>query len=945
MSTSPIIITPSTSVVLVNTGDYSGNPVVLLPNLAGPGALGRIITVRDNDGGSVDPAKSIYLSTTGGARFQAELSTVTLSTIRITQPYGFITLTPRLVDGSGNTNYGLMNVYAFPEASPAAYINTFNANFSYLSTLSTANLAVSQDTIIQGNLTIGGGITYVTPGSNTLNINRINANTISVASLLNSNFYGVNAAVSTINTSSFVVRDAGSILLPNAGSWSNAASFAGAVDANSFTLGNPTASAGAQIGVASNFFGMRSFSQSASLRNYSTTVVMRDRNVGINPVNINIGEDYNNFSNYRLYVNGAVRLSNEGLGLENDILLRKQTNSYSSIVEVTDFGPNLGTFRIDSSSNITEGFFGSGSIDNKYKWLSVDKAGSIQFWTGSSTTLDTTSRVTIDNAGRMGVGTTNPGQLLDVNGVARINAISTPIITVSSIVGSTIAGTLGSATIPSYTFVGDTNTGLFSPGADSLAVTTGGTQRMVVNGSGNVGIGTTNPATFLTVRGSSSSSAFAAGNRFGDATNNGQFFIEDGTMSGRRLAMGYSSQDNIAIIQSISSGVSVMPLAINPAGNTVIGVNNCNLSYTLQTGDTYLTTGSNAVDAGGTLAFGVAQFPTASPMSQIKGVLINAPTFSELQGGIAFSTRPNGTAGQTMTERMRITSVGNVGIGTTAPDTTLDVRGTGKYVQSSSGAITTATPGLFVENAIGSHNIGFYTNMTAGAYNSLVSAGDKGIIYSGGYIDSGASFVIGPHDSSAKGIRINGSGDVGIGCNAPSVKLDVNGSTKITGDLNVTGTITGTLSVVPTGCIMMWSTGSSPSGWLLCDGSAISRTTYALLFGVITTTYGAGDGSTTFNVPDMKGRVPVGRDAVQTEFDTLGETGGAKTHTLTEAEMPSHTHDYKFPTGQSAQGGGSDTVAEDNFSFALTKTSVATGGGGAHNNLQPYLVLNYIIKT
>ena len=387
-----------------------------------PGALGRIITVRDNDGGSVDPAKSIYLSTTGGARFQAELSTVTLSTISITQPYGFITLTPRLVDASGNTNYGLMNVYAFPEATPAAYVRTFNSDFSYISTLSTVNLLVSQNTMIEGNLTVGGGITYVNPGSNTLNINRINANTISVASLLNSNFYGVNAALSTINTSSFVVRDAGAILMPNASSWSNTASFAGATDPNSLTLGNPVAGAGTQIGLGSRFFGVRAFTQSATGSNYSTVVVLRDRNVAINPASMtNIGIDGNNYSNYRLFVNGAVRLSNEGLGLDNDILLRKQTNSYSSIVEVTEFAGSLGTFHMDSSSNITEGFFGSGSIDNKYKWLSVDKAGSIQFWTGSSTTLDTTSRVTIDNTGRMGVGTNQPTSLVHISTNTALN--------------------------------------------------------------------------------------------------------------------------------------------------------------------------------------------------------------------------------------------------------------------------------------------------------------------------------------------------------------------------------------------------------------------------------------------------------------------------------------------------------------------------------------------
>lgn len=85
--------------------------------------------------------------------------------------------------------------------------------------------------------------------------------------------------------------------------------------------------------------------------------------------------------------------------------------------------------------------------------------------------------------------------------------------------------------------------------------------------------------------------------------------------------------------------------------------------------------------------------------------------------------------------------------------------------------------------------------------------------------------------------------------------------------------------------------GTVPSnGWLLCNGSAISRTTYANLFAAIGTSYGAGDGTTTFNLPNLQGKIPVGRDTAQTEFDTVGETGGEKTHILSAAEMPSHTH-------------------------------------------------------
>jgi microcystin-dependent protein len=155
---------------------------------------------------------------------------------------------------------------------------------------------------------------------------------------------------------------------------------------------------------------------------------------------------------------------------------------------------------------------------------------------------------------------------------------------------------------------------------------------------------------------------------------------------------------------------------------------------------------------------------------------------------------------------------------------------------------------------------------------------------------------------------------------------------------------------MPTGSVTAFAGSTAPTNFLLCDGTAVSRTTYAELFALISTTYGAGDGSTTFNVPNLKGRMPVGRDSTQTEFDALAETGGAKTVTLTTAELPSHTHvvmdtagffpvatDITFAAGATGfynRGAGTSILRAD-----------PTGGGGAHNNLQPYLVLNYIIKT
>jgi len=164
-------------------------------------------------------------------------------------------------------------------------------------------------------------------------------------------------------------------------------------------------------------------------------------------------------------------------------------------------------------------------------------------------------------------------------------------------------------------------------------------------------------------------------------------------------------------------------------------------------------------------------------------------------------------------------------------------------------------------------------------------------------------------------------------------------------------------NIIPAGTINMFGGSSAPTGWLICNGNAVSRTTYSSLFSIIGTTYGTGDGSTTFNLPNLKGKVVVGLDSGDTSFDVLGETGGAKTHTLTTAEMPSHTHVQNshshtnygalIPRGTGGNfreltvSPGSNNVN----SGSTTAVNQDTGGGLAHNNLQPYITLNYIIKT
>lgn len=192
-------------------------------------------------------------------------------------------------------------------------------------------------------------------------------------------------------------------------------------------------------------------------------------------------------------------------------------------------------------------------------------------------------------------------------------------------------------------------------------------------------------------------------------------------------------------------------------------------------------------------------------------------------------------------------------------------------------------------------------------------------------------------------------------------------------------------AITPSGVVTGFAGASAPTGWLLCYGQAVSRTTYEDLFDAIGETHGAGDGSTTFNVPDLRGRAVAGKDDMGgsaasrltsggsgLDGASLGASGGAQTHTLTEAQIaahdhditdPGHVHDLKAINFGANRGTpsnnylGSDTIYTDTTtpkqtmnsgSIASGTTGVtvnSAGGGGAHNNVQPTLVLNFIIKT
>ena len=173
------------------------------------------------------------------------------------------------------------------------------------------------------------------------------------------------------------------------------------------------------------------------------------------------------------------------------------------------------------------------------------------------------------------------------------------------------------------------------------------------------------------------------------------------------------------------------------------------------------------------------------------------------------------------------------------------------------------------------------------------------------------------------------------------------GNATITGTLTVSSTVSAngvTNATLPAGAIMMWGTNTAPTGWLLCDGSAVSRTTYSGLFAVISTTFGSGDGSTTFNVPDMRGRFPLGQDdmggssanrVTDTDADTIGGADGDETKDI------SHNHggftggvDYGASSGEDTAG----TIDTKHYH------SIASGGSATQDFMNPFLTLNFCIK-
>ncbi len=145
----------------------------------------------------------------------------------------------------------------------------------------------------------------------------------------------------------------------------------------------------------------------------------------------------------------------------------------------------------------------------------------------------------------------------------------------------------------------------------------------------------------------------------------------------------------------------------------------------------------------------------------------------------------------------------------------------------------------------------------------------------------------------------------------------------------------------------------APRGWALCDGQILPINQNQSLFSLLGTTYG-GDGQTTFALPELRGRTPMHAGTGNGATYPLGQTGGEETHTLSVAEMPSHQHQFVASASESNSVSPIDSIvasgtalegfrATENLGAMADSGVLNTGGGQAHNNMQPFLALNYCI--
>lgn len=247
--------------------------------------------------------------------------------------------------------------------------------------------------------------------------------------------------------------------------------------------------------------------------------------------------------------------------------------------------------------------------------------------------------------------------------------------------------------------------------------------------------------------------------------------------------------------------------------------------------------------------------------------------------------------------------------------------------------------------------VGKSTNLGILRNNSLVVGSSNGFSWVSG------EFLVFVQEPATTNWRLVNKSDATL----PTASASTLGGVKVGDGLAVDsgGTMsTAGPTLVPIGTILDFAGATAPTGYLVCDGSAVSRTDYAALFEVIGTTWGGGDGSTTFNVPDLRGRAAIGAGtgtATDATAHALGSKGGTETHKLTAAQsgVPAHAHPLANSsivynanaTGRMATSGSGTKISTNTNVDLNTYNNTAANASSEHPNMQPYATVTKIIRA